>query len=87
MLRRNGISINDVEPFPEDHIEFTNGNLSKIYYRKAASLSKSAKFKSLCLWLAKDYKTIKNTHKDEYYELSNRNCYAFEEFFKDRKML
>lgn len=85
MMRRFGVSSYDVAPFPEDEAEFQNGYLAKKYYRLAYKYSKSVKFKSLCLWLAEDYKQLKMETEDEYYDLSNRNCYAFEDYFKARK--
>jgi hypothetical protein len=49
MMRRYGISANDVEPFPEDQAEFTNGFLAKKYYQLAFKNAKTEKFKALCL--------------------------------------
>ena len=85
MMRRFGVSSYDVAPFPEDEEEFQKGLLPKKYYRLAHKYSKSVKFKSLCLWLAEDYKQLKKEADDEYYDLSNRNCHAFEDYFKERK--
>lgn len=85
MMRRYSVSSYDVEPFPEDEAEFQNGFLSKKYYRLAYKYSKTNKFKALCLWLAEDYKKLKRVQEDEYYYLSNKNCYAFEEYFNSRR--
>lgn len=52
MMRRFGISANDVEPYPEDQEEFIGGDLAKKYYLLAYSTAKTDKFKSLCLRLA-----------------------------------
>lgn len=49
MMRRYGISANDVEPFPEDEPEFQNGFLAKKYYELALKNSKTEKFQALCL--------------------------------------
>ena len=84
MMRRFSVSYYDVEPFPEDENEFQNGYLAKKYYRLAYKYSKSKKFKALCLWLAQDFKKLKNTQEEEYYELSNKSCYAFEDYFNSR---
>lgn len=85
MMRRFSISYYDVEPFPEDEPEFQNGFLAKKYYRLAYKYAKSKKFKALCLWLAEDYKKLKRVQQDDYYDLSNNNCYVFEEYFKSRR--
>ena len=83
MLRRFGISDNDVEPFPEDHLEFQNSNLSKKYYMLAYNNAKTLKFKALCLMLAENYKKLKSEQEDEYFDLSG-NCYVFNEYFQAR---
>ncbi len=49
MMRRFGVSANDVEPYPEDQQEFKNGFLAKKYYQKAFDNAKTKKFKALCL--------------------------------------
>ncbi|NHN26924.1 hypothetical protein FIA58_014665 [Flavobacterium jejuense] len=49
MMRRFGVSANDVEPYPEDEAEFQNGFLAKKYYEKAMQNAKTDKFKALCL--------------------------------------
>jgi len=85
MMRRYSVSSYDLEPFPEDEAEFQNGFLAKKYYRLAYKHSKAKKFKALCLWLAEDYKKLKRVQEDEYYYLSDKNCYAFEEYFNSRK--
>jgi hypothetical protein len=85
MMRRFNISSYDVEPFPEDQKEFTNGFLAKKYYRLAYKYAKTKKFKSLCLWLAEDYSKLKKVSNDEYFELSDKNCYAFEDYFRSRR--
>ncbi|WP_130733557.1 hypothetical protein [Flavobacterium sp. J27] len=85
MMRRFGTSSYDVAPFPEDEAEFQNGYLSKKYYKLAYKYSNSEKFKALCLWLAEDYKQLKNKFENEYYDLSDRNCTAFEDYFNSRK--
>ncbi|WP_298396925.1 hypothetical protein [Flavobacterium sp.] len=85
MMRRYSVSSYDVEPFPEDEAEFQNGYLSKKFYRLAYKYSKTKKFKALCLWLAEDYKKLKRLQESEYYDLSNKNCNAFEEYFNARR--
>ncbi len=85
MMRRFRVSLNDVEPFPEDEQEFQKELLAKKYYHLAYKYAKTKKFKALCLWLAEDYKKLKQTQKEEYFDLSNKNCYAFEEYFNARK--
>jgi hypothetical protein len=47
--------------------------------------AKAKKFKALCLWLAENYKKLKQVQEDEYYELSTKNCYAFEDYFNTRR--
>ena len=83
MLRRYGISDNDVEPFPEDHLEFQNSDLSKKYYMLAYKNAKTDKFKALCLMLAKNYKKLKLEQEYEYFNLSG-NCSIFNEYFQSR---
>lgn len=85
MMRRYSVSAYNVEPFPEDEAEFQNSLLSKKYYRLAYKHAKAKKFKALCLWLAEDYKKLKQVQEDEYYELSTKNCYAFEDYFNTRR--
>jgi hypothetical protein len=81
MMRRYAVSAYDVEPFPEDEAEFQNGFLAKKYYKLAYKYGENKKFKSLCLWMAADYKKLKTELEDEYEELSARNCEAFASFF------
>lgn len=85
MMRRYGVSRNDVEPFPEDETEFQNGFLAKKYYNLAYKHAKSDKFKSLCLWLAEDYSKLKKINEDDYYDLSYSNCTRFEDYFNSRR--
>lgn len=51
MMRRYGVSANDVEPYHEDENEFRNGDLAKKYYELANKNAKTVKFKALCLRL------------------------------------
>ena len=85
MMRRFSVSSYDVEPFPEDEQEFQKELLAKKYYHLAYKYAKTKKFKALCLWLAEDYKKLKQTQKEEYFDLSDNNCYAFEEYFNSGK--
>ena len=86
MMRRFGFSSYDVEPFPVDQVEFTKGLMAKKYYKLAGTYSQNLKFKSLCLWLAKDFKQVKKyAGNDIYMKLKSSNCYAFKEFFEARR--
>ncbi|WP_445457759.1 hypothetical protein [Flavobacterium sp. HNIBRBA15423] len=75
MMRRFGVSANDVEPYPEDDAEFKNGFLAKKYYERAFQNAKTDKFKALCLRMIGRCESFEIRHKNPNISYEDYNTY------------
>jgi hypothetical protein len=84
MMRRFGVSENDVAPFPEDEDEFRESKQAKKYYYLAYSNAKDPKFAALCLRLWENYLKLEAEYPDYSSHLAS-GCGYFGEYFNNRK--